>query len=109
MVMCAPLGVAAQAPATNPPARAASASGNFLAARHANSEHDAAAAANYYRMALSVDRKNTDLLDHTFLALLENGDVEGAARLARQVLEADKDDRIARLVLGVRAIKQKQY
>jgi len=111
MVMCAPNGVAAQAPATNAPggARAASASGNFLAARHATTEHDAAAAANYYRMALGVDRKNTDLLDHTFLALLENGDVEGAARLARPVLEADKDDRIARLVLGVRAIKQKQY
>ena len=111
MVMCAPLGVAAQAPAPNAPgsAHAASASGNFLAARHATTEHDAAAAASYYRMALGVDRKNTDLLDHTFLALLENGDVEGAARLARQVLEADKDDRIARLVLGVRAIKQKQY
>jgi tetratricopeptide (TPR) repeat protein len=112
MVMCGPHGVAAQAPTTNAPGNAAhavSASGNFLAARHATTEHDAAAAANYYRQALSVDRKNTDLLDHTFLALLENGDVEGAARLARQVLEADKDDRIARLVLGVRAIKQKQY
>jgi tetratricopeptide (TPR) repeat protein len=30
-------------------------------------------------------------------------------RLAERVLQVDKDDRIARLVLGVRAIKQKQY
>jgi tetratricopeptide (TPR) repeat protein len=113
LVTCAPQGVAAQAPAqapnTLPGSRGATASGNFLAARHASSEHDAAAAAAYYRMALAVDRRNTDLLDHTFLALLENGDVEGAARLARQVLMVDKEDRIARLVLGVRAIKQKQY
>src|SRR5262249_12549189 len=30
-------------------------------------------------------------------------------RLAERVLQVDKNDRIARLVLGVRAIKQKQY
>ena len=38
-----------------------------------------------------------------------NGDVDEAVRLAERVLQVDKNDRIARLVLGVRAIKQKQY
>jgi tetratricopeptide (TPR) repeat protein len=35
--------------------------------------------------------------------------VDEAVKLAERVLKADKTDRIARLVLGVRAIKQKQY
>jgi tetratricopeptide (TPR) repeat protein len=111
MIWCVPQNVAAQSPSTGSltGSRVVSASGNFLAGRHATSEHDAAAAANFYRQALGVDQKNTELLDQTFLSLLENGDVDGAARLARPVLKADKDDRIARLVLGVRAIKRKQY
>ena len=49
------------------------------------------------------------MLDRTFLSVLLNGDVEEAVRLADRVLAVDKEDRIARLVLGVRAIKQKQY
>src|SRR6267154_1007649 len=96
----------AQAPAAN--ARA-SASGSFLAAQHATRERDAAAAATFYRSALRGDPRNNDLLDRTFLSVLLNGDVEEAVRLAERVLAVDKEDRIARLVLGVRAIKQKQY
>jgi len=96
----------AQAPAA---VTRVSASGSFLAAQHASRERDAAAAANFYRSALRSDPHNNDLLDRTFLSVLLNGDVEEAVRLADQVLKVDKDDRIARLVLGVRAIKQKQY
>src|SRR5258708_39683415 len=96
----------AQAPAAN--ARA-SASGSFLAAQHATRERDAAAAAPFYRSALRGDPRNNDLLDRTFLSVLLNGDVEEAVRLAERVLAVDKEDRIARLGLGVRAIKQKQY
>ena len=91
------------------PSSRVSASGSFLAAQHATRERDAAAAANFYRSALRSDPRNNDLLDRTFLSVLLNGDVEEAVRLADQVLKVDKDDRIARLVLGVRAIKQKQY
>jgi tetratricopeptide (TPR) repeat protein len=86
-----------------------SASGSFLAAQHASRERDAAAAATFYRSALRSDPRNNDLLDRTFLSVLLNGDVEEAVRLADRVLAVDKEDRIARLVLGVRAIKQKQY
>jgi tetratricopeptide (TPR) repeat protein len=96
----------AQAPTAN--ARA-SASGSFLAAQHATRERDAAAAATFYRSALRGDPRNNELLDRTFLSVLLNGDVEEAVRLADRVLAVDKEDRIARLVLGVRAIKQKQY
>jgi tetratricopeptide (TPR) repeat protein len=86
-----------------------SASGSFLAARHAGAQKDAAAASSYYRAALRGDPRNNELLSRTFLAVLQNGEVDEAVKLAERVLQADKTDRMARLVLGVRAIKQKQY
>jgi len=86
-----------------------STSGSYLAARHAGGERDAAAAAAYYRAALRGDPANNELLSRTFLAVLANGEVDEAVRLAERVLKIDRNDRIARLVLGIRAIKQKQY
>jgi tetratricopeptide (TPR) repeat protein len=86
-----------------------SVSGSYLAARHASAERESGAAAAYYRSALRGDPRNPELLSHAFLAELANGDVDEAVKLADKVVQADKNDRIARLVLGVRAIKQKQY
>jgi tetratricopeptide (TPR) repeat protein len=84
-------------------------SGSYLAARHAGGQRDVAAAASYYRAALRGDPRNNELLGRTFLAVLANGEVEEGVKLAERVLQVDKNDPIARLVLGVRAIKQKQY
>ncbi len=84
-------------------------SGNYLAARHAGAQRDAAAASSYYRAALRADPKNTELLDRAFIAVLAEGGIEEAVKLAERVLQNDKNDRIARLVVGVRALKQKQY
>src|SRR5262252_6548868 len=84
-------------------------SGSYLAARHADGQRDAAAAASYYRAALRGDPGNNELLGRTFLAVLANGEVDEGVKLAERVLQVDKNDRIARLVLGVRALKQKQY
>jgi tetratricopeptide (TPR) repeat protein len=84
-------------------------SGSYLAARHAGGQRDVAAAASYYRAALRADPGNNELLGRTFLAVLANGEVDEGVKLAERVLHVDKNDRIARLVLGVRAIKQKQY
>ncbi len=86
-----------------------STSGNFLAARHAGIERDAGAAADYYRAALRGDPRNNELLGRAFLAVLANGDMDEAIRLSERVLQTDKNDRIARLVLGVSAVKKKQY
>jgi tetratricopeptide (TPR) repeat protein len=83
--------------------------GSYLAARHAGGQRDVAAAASYYRAALRGDPGNNELIGRTFLAVLANGEIEEGVRLAERVLQVDKNDRIARLVLGVRAIKQKQY
>ena len=86
-----------------------SASGSYLAARHAGTQRDAGAAAAYYRAALRGDPKNSELLERAFLSVLAEGDVEEAVRLADQVIRLDKNHRIARLVIGVHALKQKQY
>jgi tetratricopeptide (TPR) repeat protein len=86
-----------------------STSGNYLAARHAGGERDAAAAAAYYRAALRGDPHNNELLGRTFLSVLANGELDDGVKLAERVLQVDKNDKVARLVLGVRALKQKQY
>jgi tetratricopeptide (TPR) repeat protein len=86
-----------------------STSGSYLAARHAGVQRDAGAAAAYYRAALRSDPKNSELLQRAFLSVLAEGDVEEAVRFADQVLRQDKNDRIARLVIGVHALKQKKY
>jgi tetratricopeptide (TPR) repeat protein len=86
-----------------------SSSGNYLAARHAGTERDASAAANYYRAALRNDPKNGDILGRAFLSVLAAGDVDEAIKLAERSLQIDKNDRVAHLVLGVRSLKLKQY
>ena len=85
------------------------ASGSYLAARHAGTQRDAGAAAAYYRASLRGDPKNPELLERAFLSFLAEGDVEEAVRLADQLIKLDKNDRIARLVVGVHALKQKKY
>ena len=88
---------------------AISASGSYLAARHAGQQRDAASAAAYYRAALKRDPNNGELLDRVFLAFLVDGDVDEAVKFAERVAQADKNDRVARLVLGVNSLKRKQY
>ena len=83
--------------------------GNYLAARHAGAQRDATAAALFYRAALRADPRNAELLERAFLACLAEGDMDEAMRLAERILQIDRSDRIARLVLGIRALKQKQY
>ena len=85
------------------------AAGSYLAARHAGLERDAIAAAGFYRDALRRDPKNGELLDRAFLSLLVGGDIDGAVQLGERVVKADKSDRVARLVLGVSALKHKKF
>lgn len=118
MVM-APLAAAAQPPThpgetnaafpTREDLKTMTAAGSYLAARHASLKRDAVAAAAFYRAALRGDPKNQELLDRAFISALAQGDIDGAVTLAERVLAADKTNRVARLVIGVRAIKQKHY
>jgi tetratricopeptide (TPR) repeat protein len=104
----AALAARAQAP-TQQELSHTSPSGNYLAARQANVIRDAASAAAYYRAALKSDPKNADLLELAFYAELAGGDVEEAVKLADRLVVVDRNNRNAHLVLGVRALKQKQF
>src|ERR1700722_5528837 len=84
-------------------------SGSYLAARHASVERDASSAATFYRSALRTDPKNNELLDRAFISSLADGDIEEAVKLADRILVIDKSNRVARLVIGVRDLKQKKY
>jgi tetratricopeptide (TPR) repeat protein len=84
-------------------------SGSYLAARHASVERDAASAATFYRSALRTDPKNNELLDRAFISSLAEGDIDEAVKLADRIIAVDKTNRVARLVIGVRDLKQKKY
>jgi len=103
-----PSALAAQAP-TPQDLLHSTASGSYLAARHAGVERDSETAAAYYLNVLKADPRNADLLSRTFLSVLTDGDIDEAGRLADRLIQLDRTDRIARLVIGVRALKQKQY
>ena len=103
-----PVALSAQVPTTQELAKSTVA-GSYLAARHAGQQRDAETAAAYYRAALRHDPGNGELLDRTFLSLLVSGNIDESVRYADRILQADKNDRIARLVTGVRGIKTKQY
>jgi tetratricopeptide (TPR) repeat protein len=89
--------------------KALTTSGSYLAARHASVERDAASAATFYRSALRTDPKNNELLDRAFISSLADGDIDEAVKLADRILAVDKTNRVARLVIGVRDLKQKKY
>jgi tetratricopeptide (TPR) repeat protein len=108
LLVSAPVALSAQMP-TAQDLSDLTVSGSYLAARHAGSQREPGTAAAYYRSALKLDPKNGELLDRTFLSLLVDGNVEESVRYADRILQVDKNDRIARLVLGVRGVKQKQY
>jgi tetratricopeptide (TPR) repeat protein len=101
-------GLAAETPTTQDFAHATT-SGSYLAARHAGVERDSGTAAAYYLNVLKVDPRNADLLSRTFLSVLTDGDIDEAGRLADKLIQLDHGDKFARLVIGVRALKQKQY
>ena len=87
----------------------ATATGSYLAARHAGVERDTATASAYYLNVLKADPRNAELLSRAFLSVLSDGEIDEAGRLADRLLLIDRNDRIARLVVGVRALKQRQY
>ncbi|BEV46631.1 tetratricopeptide repeat protein [Afipia carboxidovorans] len=83
--------------------------GSYLAARHASADRDAGVAASFYRAALRLNPKNNDLLDRAFISSVADGEMEEAVKLAGKILAIDKTNRVARLVEGVHALKQKKY
>jgi tetratricopeptide (TPR) repeat protein len=103
-----PQALAAQSPTPRDTSRITP-SGNYLAARQANLERDADAASVYYRAALRTDQRNPELLELAFYSVLADGDIDEAARLADRMIQLDRNNRNAHLVLGVKALKTRNF
>lgn len=83
--------------------------GSYLAARAAGADRDVEAASTYWRQAMRRDPSNPEIAERAFFAMLIEGSVDEAVKLASRLLEIEPQHRIARLVVGVKALKQKQY
>ena len=93
--------------ARSEPAATQSLLGNYLAGRFARGRHDTAAAAEFYRHALSRDPQNDVLAEQAFLMEATIGNWPVATTLANQVVgsQAQSQSRMVRLVLGMSAFK----
>jgi tetratricopeptide (TPR) repeat protein len=83
--------------------------GNYLAARVAEAEHDTFAASTFFRETLRSDPQNIDLVQRAFVSALANGDMPDSFVLAQKVLARDPRNSSARLALGVRDIKARNF
>ncbi len=84
-------------------------SGNYLAALVAGEEHDTVAAATFFREALRFDPRNPNLIERAFVAAVSNGNMQDAFGLAERQLAHDPNNNLARLALGIKAIKAKRF
>lgn len=83
--------------------------GSYLAGRYAASERDSSAAAHYFDKALKFDPGNTELLERALMSEVAQGDLDAAADHAEDLIKGAPSARIARLVIGVRAMRDGGY
>jgi tetratricopeptide (TPR) repeat protein len=86
-----------------------SAIGNYLAGRHAESERDLSAAADYLKAALAEAPDAPDLLRRTFVILTMEGRLEEATALAKIYIKDKPKSSIANLMLSIVDIKNADY
>ena len=79
--------------------------GNYLAAMIAGADHDTVAAATFFREA----PRNPQLIERAFVAALSNGNMFDAFTLGDRLIGRDSTNSLARLTLGLKAYKAKQY
>jgi len=84
-------------------------SGNYLASRTAGRNRDTVEAADFLVAALKQDPNNPVLTERLFQLQLTNGNTAEAEKLADKVLAFNSQQRMARLVLGLRDFRQKKY
>ena len=86
-----------------------SSSGNFLAGNQALKDMRSNEAASYFLNASETDWNNPRIIQRAFIALGADGRIEDAATLAQHLIEIDKNNELARLVLGTIALKERRY
>ncbi|MBC8037264.1 MAG: tetratricopeptide repeat protein [Rhizobiales bacterium] len=84
-------------------------SGNYLAGRTASKLRDNDVASEYLSRALEGDSGNPVLIERVFLLELSEGNIEAAEELAVRVLGSNSQQRMARIVLGLRDFRVRHY
>jgi Flp pilus assembly protein TadD len=92
-----------------PEAVATSALGSYLAGRHAQHEHDYAAAAVYFGRALAADPDDYDLINKTFVFDVSEGRIAEATVLARRINQIDRAAVLPNLILTLGKLKAGDY
>ena len=101
-----PIGLAKQ---SDQPVQIGSFSGAYLAAKIAEGDDDIPGAIAYYKRALSFDPDNLSLQQSLLLALISLGDFDQALPLATRLKAVPDVERFSRLMLGVDALRNKDY
>jgi tetratricopeptide (TPR) repeat protein len=83
--------------------------GSYLAGRSAIKLRDNDLASDYLSTALKSDAGNTLLIERIFLLQLSEGNLEGAEDYAARVLSFNSQQRMARIVLGLRDFRNRRY
>jgi tetratricopeptide (TPR) repeat protein len=83
--------------------------GAYLSGRFAADEHDISNAAKYYGSSLNRAPNDPTLQALAFFYSTSAGDIDGAAKLAKQLVVTTPDDRASRLVLAISALKRQDY
>ncbi len=83
--------------------------GAYLAGRYAASEHDAPSAALFYDKALKFDPDNPELLERAIMSEVAEGDLDGAAKHAEDLISKAPHARIPRIVIAVQAMRDGNY
>jgi tetratricopeptide (TPR) repeat protein len=89
--------------------RSGTAYGAFLAAQHAGRVSDRSASTDFYRTALDATPEESYLVESAFMAALQTGDLDEAARLGEALIDSPTTDRLARVLLASRAVKDRRY
>lgn len=86
-----------------------SSSGAYLAGRTAAKLRDNDLASDYLGNALKADRGNPVLTEKVFLLELSEGDIAAAETLASEIVQFNSQQRMARIVLGLRDFRNRRY
>lgn len=108
------LSAALLAPLTAVPAVAyerseVSPSGNYLAARSAAKLRDNDLASDYLSRVLKLDQGNPQLIERIFLLDLSEGKIPEAETFAAEVVKFNSQQRMARIVLGLKEFREGRY
>ncbi len=79
-------------------------SGNYLAGRFAYRQRDITSATDFYLKVLKKDAKNRSLVQRALLLTAQDGRIDQAIPLARQLVALDPGSKISHLVLIVDAV-----